>query len=387
MNQESIKILASQAMSAKLNRRMFLAGGLAGIGAVMLAGCSPQTSGSGGSGSAGQLSDELGIYSFPSYSSPDVIKTFSAKNGPRVTIDSFTSAEEMVAKLSAAQGTTGYDLVTSPSAYVLPLGEKGVFQKLDHDRLSNYSKLNPSLMGRSFDPSNSYSIPKATGSTGFAYDNTKISRKLETWADFLDAGANEASGRMSMIDDARTMTGPYFWANGLDWNTENKAHLKACQDFFVKYGSNIKYFDTSVGTSGKMNSGELDLVQGFNGDLRMGLLNEKNPERWTFVFPDISEVWIDNWALASGAPNEDAAYAYLDFLLEPKNALAEVDYLGYDTGVLGVAEEAAMSNATKYPELMFFTPEQMSKWTLSEVNSGRQTLVDVWNETKSAAGA
>ena len=385
MNSEPIRVLASQAIAAKLSRRMFLAGGLAGAGAVLLAGCSPQGSAAGAGGS-GKLGGDLGIYSFPGYSSPDVLKSFTADVGPKVTIDSFTSAEEMVAKLSAAQGTTGYDLVTSPSAYVAPLGEKGVFQKLDRDRLSNFGNLNPSLMGKAFDPDNIYSIPKATGSTGFGYDHTKISRKLENWADFLDAGANEASGRLSMIDDARTMTGPYFWANGIDWNTEEKAQLEACRKFFADFGSHVKYFDTSVGTSGKMNSGELDLVQGFNGDLRLGLLNDKDPDRWSFVFPEVSEVWIDNWALASGAPNEEAAYAYLDYLLEPKNALVEVDYLGYDTGVLGVADEAVASG-TEHPELMFFPPEKMAKWTMSEVNSGRQTLVDIWNEAKAAAGA
>lgn len=383
MSEEPIRILASQAISRKIARRGLLAGTLAGAGSMLLAACS-SPSGSGGSG--GELSGDLGIYSFPDYNSPEVVKEFTSNFGPRVTVDSFTGAEEMVAKLSAAQGTTGYDLVTSPSAYVAALGKKGVFDKIDHSRLKNFGNLKSSLLGKPFDPDNVYSIPKATGFTGFAYDHTKIDRELKTWADFLDAGANEASGAMSMIDDARTMTGPYFWANGLDWNTEDENELEACRKFFLKFGKNIKYFDTSVGTSGKMTSGKLSLVQGFNGDLRMGVLNDKNPDRWSFVFPEISEVWIDNWAIAAGAPNVDAAYAYLDNILDPKVAVKEVDYLGYDTGVKGVAEQAKKAG-TERPDLMFFTEEEMAKWTMSQVNSGRQTLVDIWNATKSAAGA
>jgi spermidine/putrescine transport system substrate-binding protein len=181
------------------------------------------------------------------------------------------------------------------------------------------------------------------------------------------------------------MTGPFFWSRGVDWNTTDPKELEACRDFYVQLGPHIKYFDTSPGTSGRMASGELSLVQGFNGDLRQGLLNDQNPDRWRCVFPEVSEIWIDNWALVDGAPNADGAYVFLDHLLQPDVALKETEFTGYNTGVRGMEESAKEAN-TKYPELIFFTGDQMAKWTMSEVNSGRQTLVDIWNATKAAAG-
>lgn len=333
-----------------------------------------------------KLSGSLGIYSFPAYDDPEVLTAFQEKYGPQVRVDSFTSTEEMIAKLTNARGTTGYDIVITPAAVVQSMAEAGILEQFDLSRLPNFKNMDPSLTNLWFDPENRYSIPKVYGSTGFMYDTSKISRDLKSWADFLDAAQNEASGMTTVADDAKTLTGAYFWANNIDWNTTDPAQLDACQEFLTKkLAPHVKYFDTYPGASGRSASGDVALMQGFNGDLRMGMLNAATPDTWKCVFPNLTEIFVDNWSLVKGAPNLDAAYAFLNYTLQPEVALKEMVYTGSNPGVKGL-EEAANAAGTPLKDLIFFPPEKRKSWTMGKINEARQRLVDILSATKIAAG-
>ncbi|WP_170971422.1 spermidine/putrescine ABC transporter substrate-binding protein [Mesorhizobium sp. GR13] len=333
-----------------------------------------------------KIQGELGIYSFPEYDDPTVLSGFTEQYGPQVRVDAFTSTEEMISKLTNARGTTGYDIVITPAAVVQSMAQAELLEEFDLTRLANFKNLDPSLTKLWFDPENRYSIPKVYGATGFMYDKSKIGRPLKSWADFLDAAQKEASGMTTVADDAKTITGAYFWANDIDWNTTNPSELDACQEFLTKkLAPHIKYFDTYPGASGRSASGDIALMQGFNGDLRMGMLNAATPENWEWVFPETTEIFVDNWSLVKGAPNLDAAYAFLDYTLQPDVALKEMSYTGSNPGVVGL-EEAADVAGTQLKELIFFTPEQRKHWKMGEINEARQRLVDILSATKIAAG-
>ncbi len=380
---KDITVLAPAPGPGTLDRRRLLKFALSSAAGLTL--CPPARSWAQTAGSP-KLSGSLGIYSFPAYDDPEVLTAFQEKFGPQVRVDSFTSTEEMIAKLTNARGTTGYDIVITPAAVVQSMAEAGVLEQFDLSKLPNFKNLDPSLTKLWFDPDNRYSIPKVYGSTGFMYDTSKIKRELKSWADFLDAAQNEASGMTTVADDAKTITGAYFWANGIDWNTTDPAQLDACQEFLTKkLAPHVKYFDTYPGASGRSASGDIALMQGFNGDLRMGMLNAATPETWKCVFPDLTEIFVDNWSLVKGAPNLEAAYAFLNYTLEPEVALKEMVYTGSNPGVKGV-EEAAEAAGAKLMDLIFFPPEKRKNWTMGRINEARQRLVDILSATKIAAG-
>lgn len=375
-----ISILAPAAASLRINRRLLLGATLGSLVTMALGGL-----GSRAYAEQAKLSGNLGIYSFPEYDDPEVLTSFTQEFGPQIRVDAFTSTEEMISKLTNARGTSGYDIVITPSAVVQSMAQAQILQEFDLQRLSNFKQLESSLTDLWYDPGNRYSIPKVYGSTGFMYDTSKISRPLNSWADFLDAAQKEASGMTTVADDAKTLTGAYFWGSGVDWNTTNGADLDACQEFLTsKLAPHIKYFDTYPGASGRSASGDIALMQGFNGDLRMGMLNAATPT-WKCVFPQVTEIFIDNWSLVKGAPNLDAAYAFLNYTLQPEVAIKELIYTGSNPGLVGL-EDAAKVAGTKMPELIFFTAEQRKNWQMGKINEARQRLVDILNATKLAAG-
>ena len=74
-----------------------------------------------------------------------------------------------------------------------------------------------------------------------------------------------------MLDAPADLCGIYFWANGIDWTTEDQADLDACQDFIVnELAPHIKAFDSYPGIA--LTQGNYVLIQAWNGDARQGLI-------------------------------------------------------------------------------------------------------------------
>ncbi|MFT4219107.1 MAG: spermidine/putrescine ABC transporter substrate-binding protein [Microbacterium sp.] len=390
--QQPIRILASRAaapiIARELSRRRFLSLGALAGGAAFLAACSssastkPSTAATGGT-----LEDSLSIYSWGDYDAPDVLTAFTDELGPKITMDSFGSNEELISKLVAAKGTAGYDIIVPTGVFIPQMIENGLLLPLNKDLIPNISEVDPAYLGREWDPENEYSICKAWGTTGFVYDKTVITRELTTWSDFLDAAQNEASGKTSVLDDPAEITGMYYWANGIDWNTTDTADIDKCEDFIVNtLAPHIAAFDSYPG-SGAIPNGTQVLIEAWNGDARQGIMNASDPDKWQWVLGSpTTELWMDNWAIAASAPHPEAAHAFINYVLTPENALAELDYIGYHTGAKDI-QSIAEGEGLKLLDLVFFTPEQLATMKDGAVNEAQQRTVDIWNKAKAAAGA
>lgn len=386
-----IRILAStpaaNVIAREFSRRRFLSFAAAVGGTSLLAACSgpggaPQVKATGG-----PLESKLTMYSWGDYDDPDLLKEFTSKLGPKLTIDAFNSNEEMISKLVAAKGTSGYDIVVPTGPYIPQMVENGLLTKLNLDLIPNIKYMDPAFVGLEWDKGNDYSICKAWGTTGFVYDKTKITRDLNDWNDFFDAAQKEASGSTSVLDDPGELTGMYFWANGIDWNTTDAAQLDACEKFLVeKIAPHVTSFDSNPGGTAIPQATHA-LIQVWNGDARLGMMESKDPERWVWrLGSPATELWMDNWSIAAGAPHPEAAHAFINFVLEPENSLRELDYIGYHTGAAGIQDEAE-SNELEMLDLVFFSPEELATMHTAELNDAQQRTVDIWNKMKAAASA
>ncbi|GAA3633847.1 spermidine/putrescine ABC transporter substrate-binding protein [Microbacterium awajiense] len=372
----------------ELSRRRFLSLAALTGGAAVLAACTPSGSTSPtAQATGGTLEDQLSIYTWGDYDSPDVIDSFTAELGPRITMDSYSSNEELIAKLIAARGTSGYDIIVPTGVFIPQMIENGLLLQLNKELIPNMANLDPAYLSRSWDPDNNYSVCKAWGTTGYVYDKNVITRELTTWADFFDAAQNEASGKTSMSDDPAGIIGAYFWANDMDWNTDDPAELDACADFLInEIAPHISAFDSYAG-SNAIPQGTHALMQSWNGDARLGLMESSDPDRWQWVLPGpITELWMDNWAIAEGAPHPEAAHAFINWSMTPENLMLNLDYIGYNVGGKDM-EQAAADEGLELLDLMFFTPEQLATMKEQELNDSQARRVEIWNEMKAAAGA
>jgi spermidine/putrescine transport system substrate-binding protein len=389
---DGLKILAPRATAQRVSRRQFLAGSAVAMfsSSVLLAACGeeePQPGGGGGSPSPpGEVEDQLNFFHWAEYDDPKVFKAFEEEFGATTKIDIYASNEEAIAKLAAAEGTSGYDIVVPTGVFIPQMVANGLLQPLNLDQIPNFENVDPIYRDQPWDPGNEHSVCKDWGSTGWIYDTTKVSGTLETWNDFIAVTQTEASGATSVLDTPGNLAGIYFWANGIDWATTEEAHLDACEQFTVnELAPHIKAYDSYPGIA--LTEGKYALSHAWNGDARQGLLSTDDPDRYVWgLGAPVTELWMDNWCIVSGAEHPNAAHAWINYICDPEVSLQDLAYHGYNTGIIGV-EERAREEGFEFLDMIFFSEEEVATMDPGAVNEAQQRLVDIWNKAKAASGA
>ena len=216
----------------------------------------------------------------------------------------------MYSKLQLAQGNSGYDLGMNTDFMIKLLIDKKLIQKLDKSLIPNIGNIRPEFAHPDFDPENAYTVPKSTGSEGFIYDKSVITRPMKSRGDFLEAIQNEGSGRTSLLDDALAIA-PLFWSSVLSWNTTDEAAIKDAE---------------AEGRVARQAHQNLQLLS--RAGRRLGLRHPRPMLEWqcqagdrssknsnlVFVYPEpISELWLDSYYLPVGGKNLEGG-AFLDEL-------------------------------------------------------------------------
>src|SRR6478735_8701101 len=253
-NEEPVKILAPQSFRDKLSRRTLFKMGGAAAGVAILAACGDDkvasnatsgggttagttagsaaptgTAGSGGTGSGtandsgtglgvasgdwsrvvNKSSGSLNMYTWGAYNDPDIVGALAEKDlGVKMQVSYYTSNEDLITKLQASKGTSGFDIVVPTGPYIPQMIQNGLLEKFDKSKLPNMVNVDPLYLAQAWDKTNDYSVCKDWGSTGWFYDKTQIKTEIKTWNDFLDVCQGEGSKKCSVLDTPANLTGP-----------------------------------------------------------------------------------------------------------------------------------------------------------------------------------
>jgi spermidine/putrescine transport system substrate-binding protein len=393
-NEEPLRILVPE--GHPMTRRSFMSMAAAGAGAlVMLQSTAAfakdslsalETAARKSMKSVGKTTNSLYLYTWGQYDNPTTFTAWKNATGFAVQIGSYDSNEALIAKLELAKGTAGYDIIVPTGGYIPQLAAKGLLMPLNKSKLPNFAKLDPQLLNFPWDRGNKYSVPKDFGTTGFIYDKTVIKKKLRTWQDFADAAAlPQVSGRVSLLDDPNDVMGIALWNAGVNWNTTNTAKLKTANKWLIKHlAPHIKAFDSYPGGTGGLVDGSYVLSQAWNGDARQAMLKYPSRFEWVVPFP-MTEIWVDNWALAKGAKNVDTAHAFLNYVLDPSVSANEMEYTGYNTAVKDV--KAYLPKNLPESSVIFLTTAQRKRMISYVVNSTFNLRTQLYDNFKAAAAS
>jgi spermidine/putrescine transport system substrate-binding protein len=348
----------------------------AGTGAATAATTAPSAGNTG--------ANSFNLFTWAEYDDPAVLDAFG-----NIEITIFNSNEEAIQKLVTAGGNGGYDVMCPTGVYIPQLVGENLLQELDLSRIPNFANIDTPYTNQPWDPGNKHSVCKDWGSTGWIYDKTIVSREIKTWADFIDVAMNEASGNVSVLDAPADLCGVYFWANGIDWTTTEAADLAACEDFMVnQFAQHIKAFDSYPGIN--LAQGNYALSQAWNGDARQGLVSiqeaggDPNDYGWAAVGAPETELWMDNWCIMKDAEHLDAAYNFINYILDPAVSAKEIAFHGYNTAVNGSRE--ALPADTPFLEMVYFTEEEVSRMRAGSLDN-QDAVVEIYNKVKAGAGA
>ncbi|WP_193627417.1 spermidine/putrescine ABC transporter substrate-binding protein [Brevibacterium sp. CFH 10365] len=380
-----VTFLAPRAASARLSRRALLAGfGVVGLGA--LSACGKTTKMAASPPTDGKLESKLNLYSWGDYDNPELLDAFKSQHDILVQVDAYGSNEELVAKLSTSRGTSGYDVVVPTGSNIPQMLEHDLLQELDLSLIPNFEHMDPNFTHQYFDPDNTYSICKAWGTTGFVYNTTKIDRGLTSWQDFLDAAQKEAAGTTALLEDPWEVSAIALGALGFSLNTEDEGELDKARNIIVDdLAPNVKAYVGNAATS--MIQGSFTLLHAYNGDARQGLTEVRDPENWKFVFPTPSaNLWMDCWAIATGAPHPDSAHAFINQMISPDTAVDQLDYIGYPIGTKGLAEQAKKADLDEQ-DLIFPAQKVLDRLEPSKQTPADQIRTKILTDAQARSGA
>ena len=270
-----------------------------------------------------KLSKELHIYNWADYLDPAVLKDFEQTYGVKVSMEVYDNNEDMIAKIRP--GNSGYDVVF-PSDYAVEImWREKLLAPLDKALLPNLVHVRKSNLDLYYDPGNLYSMPYNYGTTGLAYDKSKFTTPVDSWASVFDPQQLEQNkGYISMLDDEREVPGAALHFLGKSMNDTEAANLKQAEDLLKVQKPFISGYDSS-NVSRRLASGEIVLGQIYNNvalQARLGIEGDYsgNPNI-TFVIPkEGGTVWQDNMAIVASSPNIYTAHVFINYLMMPEVA-------------------------------------------------------------------
>jgi spermidine/putrescine transport system substrate-binding protein len=333
-----------------------------------------------GGETGGLTSKTLNLYGWSDYVPQQLLDDFTAKTGVKVNYDTYSSNEEMLAKLQA--GASGYDLVI-PSDYTVSimLNQK-LLQPIDMAKIPNFTNIDPRFTNLDYDPGNKYTIPYQWGTTAMVYDKTKVPFEPKSWADLWDP---QFKGRLVLLDDEREVMGMALQTLGYDKNSTDPAQLQEAEKKLLELKPNILLFN-SDNPENSMITGETSAGLVFNGNA--SLAYRENPNIQYICPKEGCGLWFDNLAIPAGAPHPDAAMAFMNFMLDAKESsliTKEFPYSNPNAAALDYmktnepdAYAAYMAFAGTNPPADFLTNAK----TVKDVGSATQLYDQLWTDFK-----
>ena len=251
---------------------------------------------------------EVNVLNWSSYIPDSIIHKFEEEYNIKVNYGTYSSNEELLAKITSSKKGT-YDVVF-PSDYMVELmKERNLIQRLDKSKLSNFSNINTLFLKQNYDMYNEYSIPFLSTIVVIAVDRDKIKDRFDSYNDLLDY---HYRNNIVMIDDQRIVIGLALLALGYDMNEVDDNALKRAEEWLLDLKPNIKAYDSDSPKSFFITE-EADIGVMWNAEAELAKKNNPNIE---IIDPSEGHaISTDNYAIVDGAKNIDNAYLFINYLL------------------------------------------------------------------------
>jgi len=310
---------------AGLSRRRFLGTSLAALAGATFSGCARSRVHNLSTRSGGDK-DKLYIYSWTGYTDDELTNRFTEQTGIEVVVDIYDSNETMLAILQAGGGDT-YSIIYPSDYMVQQMIDLNLLMAMDHSRLTRLEDLLPNYQSPVYDPGNTYSIPISWGTTGIAY-NSRVLNTIPTDWSYLWDHREELNRRITLLDDVRETFGAALKSLGYSYNSTDPAQLQEAYDLLLDLKPAIASFNSSAWRE-QLLAGDLTLAMAYSVDA--GEVVHQNEEVKYIVPASGSSLWTDTLVIPSSAPNPDAAYAWINLMLEPEVAAAMMQRLFFAT--------------------------------------------------------
>jgi spermidine/putrescine transport system substrate-binding protein len=284
----------------------------------------------------------LNLYNWNNYIAPETIERFEKQFNAKIVQTYFSDNEELLAKLAA--GASGYDIMVPTSNALEVLIRKGDVQPLDQTKLPNLKNMKPEFLNTSFDPGNKFSVPYAYSTTVVGFNDKRMKaagidpKGFEVLFD--PKIACKVKGHVTVLDSPDEVFSAAFIYLGFDPNTTRNEDYKTAAETIKKAKGCWAAFNSSSYIK-ELSAGNIWLALGYSVDFwqaNQDAASAKQDFKIVSVIPSQGAVLsVDNMVIHKSAPNPALAHAFINFMMEGKNAAELSNLIGS-----GNANAAAM---------------------------------------------
>ena len=325
-------------------------------------------------------SNVLKLYLPGEYLGENVISDFEKQYGVRVIVENFDSNEMMYTKLMAGDR---YDVII-PSDYMIErLMNENFLQPLDKSMIPNMENMSDAVLGMSYDPDNTYSIPYFWGSVGLVYNHENVDPAViesEGWEILRNT---DYAGHIYIYDSERDSFMMAFKALGYSMNTEDSNEINDAYEWLLQMNNTMSpvYVPDEV-IDGMMN-GYKDIAVVYSGDAAVVL--DENEDMSFYMPSQGTNIWCDAMVIPQNAENPKLAHEFINYMLTYEAAFDNTETVGYTSPNAEVFEEMT-SSEDLYADNAAYLPR--SGYDKDEMFHDNQTLMrelsKLWIKVKAA---
>ncbi len=265
----------------------------------------------------------LNVYIWGNYISQKIANEFQRETGIKVQITNYDNNEILYAKLKA-DPKIGYDIIVPSSYYVTRMISQNMLEKIDTTQITNLSQINPALLHRSYDPTNTYSLPFTWSTTGILVNKKYWDpNTVKNWSDLWQPRFKNS---LLILDDVREAFCAAFTKLGYSINTENPAEIKAAYESLSQLMPNVKVFNSDSITNVYIDE-DVTIGMSWSGEATKAMA--ENPNLLYLLPKDGFWFSIDCLSIPKYAPHPKNALLFINFLYRKDISLELMKFNGY----------------------------------------------------------
>ncbi|HTM82679.1 spermidine/putrescine ABC transporter substrate-binding protein [Asticcacaulis sp.] len=322
---------------------------------------------------------KLRFFNWDTYIGAHTLEGFKAATGVEVEMSLFASNDELFAQI-AGKGQA-YDVIVPSCDVVTRMVERDLLTKLDHARLPNLANMAAPFLDPPYDPKCAYSVPYTWVVQGLGYRRSKMKdyKAPNSWKWVFDSDRYKIAW-LSEPSDMIRLGAKYLGFGSEDITPEV---VRKVEKLLSKQAKHVSAFHTDNGQD-LLKSGEVDIVIEYNGDIAQVMREDPDLD---FVVPREGGLRsVDCWAIPKAAPNPDAAYQFLNYMMDAQAGADISETILYptpNTAARARTHDAYRNNQVIFPPVAVVSGSDFTLWPGAEM---QQRFDEAFARIRLAAG-
>ena len=333
----------------------------------------------------------LNVYNWADYIGETTIEDFQKASGLAVTYDTYSSTDEMQAKMLA--GSTGYDVVVMNGLTLQRFVKANIYAKIDKSLLPSIGNLDPEVMkiAEGMNPGGEYGVPYMWGSVGVTYNLDMVKERLpnadlESLDTLLKPENAEklADCGISILDEPTDVIPLVLNYLGRPHDSYTPEDMQAVIDTFKPVRKNVRTFDSTNYLNAIPNK-ELCAINNWSGDYATAKTRAKEAgveiNLGYFVPKTGAPAWIDFFCIPADSKRQANSHKFLEYLLQPEVIAKCSDFTNYANANLPSKKfisPEVLANPAVYPDeavmKRLYTLKPFSEEDERALNAAFQTI-------------